>query len=154
MRKRRADPRRLLIDAIYRARLAQTEVRRAKTRLRSLPSKPPEVGRLLVSLEVLELALEAVVIRLETMLAANVFSGGLLALPVAILEELGEYARGLPPALADAIGGVEDALRSLAAMPQVSEDVALHRDEAREEARKILEEAAEAAKRRMEEAPA
>ncbi len=143
------DVRRALLYALAQARQARVQLRKAKARLRN---KPPEQTRqLLLMIETLDIALEAIIIRLDTMLSANLYGVELLGLPIELVRRLKPMTRGLPPVIRELVDSVGESLEVASKwVPGGFEGLGL-REEIREEAKKIIEEAEKEARKRLEE---
>ncbi len=144
----RGDPVKLLLEALGRVRVARGEVRRGLARLRSRRGLPG-TSEAIVLLETLDILLEIVSIRLQIILSSRIYSRDYLALPLALLNEVGRRSADLPPQLAEAISSIEESLVAAATSvgPPTRELVPEH---VRAEARSIIEKAEEEAKRRLE----
>jgi len=142
----------LLLQALSQARRARLEIRRARARLRGMSGE--EARRLQILLDTVDNALEAVTLRIETMLASGVYTRELAGLPLEVTRRLSSMG-GLPPAIAEILSSVEDSLQALVA--QAPEAPALEParvDSVEAEAARILREAEKAARRKLEEANA
>ena len=145
---RSRDTRRAIIEALGLVRRAQMEARKGVARLARIADKVEGGREILVSLETLNLVLERVALRLNTLLATGVITPGLLAPIAALVKELYEESRDLGPGISQALSELDDILEALytwssGGHPSIAEDAV------RAEARMVIEEARREAEKKV-----
>jgi len=146
---RSSDARRAIIDALGLVRRAQREARKGARRLSRLAGRIEGSRQMLVTLETLDLVLERIALRLNTLLMTGVITRDLIA-PVSVLvKELYQQSQDLGPSISQALSELDDILESLAAAAPASEPFYRREEELRDEARSIILEARREAERRL-----
>jgi len=145
---RSGDARRALIEALGLVRKAQMEARKGVARLSRLADKVEGGRELLLRLETLNIVLERVALRLNTLLVTGVLSRELLEPVSALVKELYSESRDLGPSIAQALSELDDILESIAATAPPPEPLT-RREYLREEARSIILEARREAEKRI-----
>lgn len=151
----RKDAMRMVLNTLSTVRRAQLEARKAKIRARSMSRlvSREEYDQLLVALETIDIVLERVALRLQTILASGIITRELVLVPKAVVERASQYTSTIPPNLSQALAEITDMLEYLAAtapsptgpqapipdMQPSSEEVEEVLRDAKEEARKRLE---------------
>lgn len=154
MRRGRRDAVTLALTTLSAVRRAQAEVKRAKARARGVSRlvSSEEYRNLLMGLETLDVLLERVALRLETILASGLVTRDLVSTPKTVIERAAELASSVSPAISNSLAELTDMMELLASMaPQAPG--ALYTGEpaaAAAEAEEVLKEAREEAKKRLE----
>jgi division protein CdvB (Snf7/Vps24/ESCRT-III family) len=154
---RKKDAMKAIMEALALVRKAQLEVRRAKSRARTMSKllSIQEYKDLMEALETLDIILERVALRLQTILVTGVFNKELLETPKEILVRALNISSMIPPSITQSLAEITDTLDVLAShapsIPEASipavEESNSHVSENVEE---VLREAKEEARRRLE----
>ncbi len=155
MRRRREDPREGLLRAIAMIRRALAELKRAEWRARRLSQSDPQILKYILALQ---LVLERVLLRLETIAVTGIITRDLLRLPLSLVKEALSEIRPPVPALSSALLEIENVLGHVyTILPETPESIDVTSTQAAfdsEQARAVLREALREAERRIEEAGA
>jgi len=143
------DARRAIIEALGLVRKAQVEARKGAMRLSRLADKIEGGRQMLVALETLDLVLERIALRLNTLLVTGVITKELVAPVSALVKELYQQSQDLGPSISQALSELDDILESLAATAPAAEPLYKREEDLREEARNIILEAQREAEKRL-----
>ncbi len=110
-RRKKRDPKKAVVEALGNARSALISVKRGIALLESRGDAPEAM---LKSLYIMENVLEAVIIRLETILVAGVEGGQLIAEPIRLVREASKRLREMPPEIYGYLGEIESQLMTIA----------------------------------------
>ncbi len=101
----------MVLEALSQSRRALIAVRRGIALLENSPNPPRDM---LKSLYVMESVIEAVIVRLETILVVGGAAGSLVVEPLKLVKEASRRLTGLPPELYGYLQEVEAQLNSIA----------------------------------------
>ncbi|MCE4617956.1 MAG: hypothetical protein F7C82_00915 [Desulfurococcales archaeon] len=151
----RKDAMRMVLNTLSAVRRAQLEVRKAKIRAKSMSKlvSKEEYNNLLIVLETIDVVLERVALRLQTILASGILTRDLILLPKAVIERTAELSSTIPPSLTQSLAEITDMLEVLAAIAPTPPDTPIYSLEAQppsEEIEEVLREAREEARKRLE----
>jgi len=146
---RSSDARRAIIEALRLVRKAQVEARKGARRLSRLADRIEGGRQMLVALETLDLVLERIALRLNTLLVTGVITRDLIAPVSALVKELYQQSQDLGPNIAQALSELDDILESLTAAAPAPEPLYTKEEELRAEARDIILEARREAEKRL-----
>lgn len=154
-RTSRKDAMRMVLNTLSTVRRAQLEVKKAKARARSMSRLVPreEYNNLIVTLETIDIILERVALRLQTILASGIITRDLLIVPKAVVEKASELSSSIPLGLTQYLAEITDMLEVLASTAPASPDTPSYMGDftpSREEVEEVIREAREEAKRRLE----
>lgn len=145
-----------VMEALAGIRIARAKVRFYSSRLRPLAQRDENARRLLETIYYIDFILEAISLRLETILAVPTSMEGLerlLRLPYQLSKEIARQASILPPDLGSIMSSIEQSISALVPDPVSLEvetspnpQVETILDEARRKARSSVEEELEAGK--------
>ncbi len=154
LRRRRKDGRRMLLDALSAVRQARVRIRMYTSRLGGLQAE--EARRLRESLYYVDYILEAISLRLETILTVSGAVQGLdedlLRLPYELSKTLSREAESLPPEIGALLDSIEQGIASL--LPEGYATGIIGGEELSPQAETIIKEARERARREAEKAEA
>ncbi len=146
-----------MTEALALVRRAQIEVRRAKARAKTMSKllSEAEYRELVTSLETLDIVLEKVALRLQTMLVAGVINRELLEAPREILRKAMSISSMIPPSIGETLAEITDAIDILiSSAPTMPEEVpsliGISESSPSDYAESVLREAREEARRRLE----
>lgn len=152
---RKANVRVRVVEALNTVRQALYKARSSRRMLESLyaRSHDPSLMRLIEVYLKLELLLEAVALRLETVALTGVVARELVEPPLRVAREASALRDTLPPDLADLILEVDRSLAAIHDMAAPADYYGLNLDEGNisDDVQRILREAEAVAKRRLEE---
>lgn len=144
-RRRRRTSRELVIEALSGIRRAQARIKVLAGRL-AASQGDPEAGRMLESLYMIELVLERIAIRLETLLLVDSITGERLSLPYRLLKEVASMRLDTHPELQYTLSIIYESLNR-AMVKSGFEGVEVEAMD--EEVKSILSDAREYARRRV-----
>ncbi|MCE4600084.1 MAG: hypothetical protein F7C38_00760 [Desulfurococcales archaeon] len=146
-----------MMEALALVRRAQIEVRRAKARAKTMSKllSEAEYRELATSLETLDIVLEKIALRLQTMLVAGVINRELLEAPREILRKAMSISSMIPPNIGETLAEISDAIDMLiSSAPTMPEEapslIEMSESSPSDYAESVLREAREEARRRLE----
>ena len=145
-RGRRKDDKAVVLEALTQSRRALIAIRRGIALLENSSNPPRDM---LKSLYIMESILEAVIVRLETILVIGGAAGSLAAEPLRLVKAASKRLTSLPPELYGYLQEIETQLTSIADAYGVETLTSASRDSLGAKAEEILREAERAAEEKL-----